>query len=131
MPDILIIDDEAPIRGIMRRTLEGSGYAVREAPDGEAGLQAVRAHTPDLVISDLIMPEREGLETIQVLREEFPGVKILAVSGGGAVANEGYLMDAELLGADASLAKPFSLTDLRDAVARLLALVDPVPPEAE
>ncbi len=81
MPDILIIDDEAPIREIMRRTLEGSGYAVREAADGEAGLEAVRQRAPDLVISDLIMPEREGLETIQVLREEFPGVKILAVGG--------------------------------------------------
>lgn len=127
MPDILIIDDEAPIREIMRRTLEGSGYAVREAADGEAGLEAVRQRAPDLVISDLIMPEREGLETIQVLREEFPGVKILAVSGGGGVAHEGYLMDAELFGADASLAKPFSLTDLCETVARLLAIAGSPP----
>ncbi len=121
MTDILIIDDEAGIRGFMRTVLEGSGYTVREAPDGEAGLRLVRERVPDLVISDLIMPEREGLETIQMLREEFPEVKILAVSGGGMLEPSDRLIDAELFGADASLAKPFALSDLRDVVGRLLA----------
>jgi len=105
----------------MRRILERTGHNVRVAPDGDMGISLHRAEPADLVITDLIMPEKEGIETIQELREDFPEVRILAVSGGGLVDPDGPLTDAELFGADASLAKPFSVAELRDAVDGLLS----------
>ena len=105
----------------MRRILERAGHNVRVAADGDMGISLYRAEPADLVITDLIMPEKEGIETIQELREDFPEVRILAVSGGGMVDPNGPLSDAELFGADASLAKPFSVDELREAVAGLLS----------
>lgn len=120
MATILIIDDEDAIRSIIRRVLEREGHTVHDAPNGGIGIQRARSELPDVVITDLIMPEREGIETIQELRGEFPGLKILAISGAGSVEEGGPLMDAELLGADASLAKPFQPDQLLRSVASLL-----------
>ena len=121
MANILIIDDDPGLRATMRRILERTGHSVRVASDGDMGISLYRAEPADLVITDLIMPEKEGIETIQELREDFPQVRILAVSGGGMVDPDGPLTDAELFGADASLAKPFSVDELRDAVDGLLS----------
>jgi CheY-like chemotaxis protein len=120
MADILIIDDDEALRRAMRRILERAGHQVREAEDGARGLALYREQEADVVVTDLIMPEKEGIETIIELRESYPGVKILAMSGGGAVGPDGPLTDARFLGADASLPKPFSVEDLQDAIARLL-----------
>ena len=104
----------------MRKMLEAD-HEVIEAANGNEGLMLFRQGGADLVISDVIMPERDGIETIQELREGWPGVKILVMSGGGAVDPRERLIDAELLGADASLLKPFKMATLREMVAELLA----------
>ncbi len=120
MARILVIDDDAAVRRIIGRILERADHAVEFAANGAEGLQKFRTRRPDLVITDLYMPEKEGIETIQELRAEWPDLRILAVSGGlyGDIA--GPLIDAELLGASATLAKPFTPDELQAAVARLL-----------
>ncbi len=117
---IVIIDDDISLRTAMRKMLERCGHAVREAPDGKVGLDLVRDGVPDLVISELIMPEAEGVETIMAIRQEFPTLKVLAVSGAGSADDWEPLKDAELLGANASLAKPFRAEDLCTIVDGLL-----------
>jgi CheY-like chemotaxis protein len=126
MARILVIDDEAPIRSILRRSLERFGHEVVEAPDGSAGTRLFESSSFDLVITDLFMPEKEGIETILDLRERYPEVKILVVSGGlpspgQALDKFSPLGDAEALGADASLEKPFEIKKLLEAVDELLA----------
>lgn len=120
MADIIIIDDEAALRSTMRKILERAGHGVREAEDGAGGIALCRQKTPDVVITDIFMPGKEGMETIQELRGEFPDLRILAVSGGARFGPAEPLSDAELFGADGSLAKPFSVEDLRDAVEEVL-----------
>lgn len=122
MADIIIIDDEAALRSTMRKILERAGHVIREAEDGDRGIQLQREHPADLVITDIFMPGKEGMETIQDLKEEFPDVRILAVSGGASVGASGPLMDAELFGADGTLAKPFSVEILQKRVAEVLEL---------
>ena len=79
---ILIIDDDSSVRGTMKKILEREGHEVREAEDGVVGLKLSREATPDVVVTDLLMPEKDGIETIMELRAEFPDIGILAVSGG-------------------------------------------------
>lgn len=117
---ILIIDDDDALRATMRKILERAGHEVRDAADGDRGLKIFREEGPDLVITDIIMPEKEGIETIQELREEDPELPILAVSGGGRADPSEPLTDAMLLGADETLAKPFGVDELREMVERLL-----------
>jgi DNA-binding response OmpR family regulator len=118
---VLLIDDDPAMRGTMRKILEREGHEVRDAPNGREGIELFRAEGADVVVTDLIMPEQEGIETIIELRELSPSVRILAVSGGeGVLGPDGRLFDAEALGADASLAKPFTVDQLRNAVAALL-----------
>jgi DNA-binding NtrC family response regulator len=117
---ILIIDDDDSLRVTMRKILQLAGHTVEEAEDGEVGLSVFRARPADLVVTDLVMPEKEGIETIQELREESPDLPILAISGGTSVDRDGPLLDAEAFGANASLAKPFDVTEFQDAVERLL-----------
>ena len=115
---ILVADDEAGVRGFLRAALEQGGYEVIEAEDGKQALKRARAGRVDLVITDLMMPEQEGIETIQALRKEMPGVGIIAISG----AFEGqYLKMAKMLGADAVLAKPVSAELLLAKVAEVLS----------
>lgn len=122
MADIIIIDDEAALRSTMRKILERAGHVIREAEDGDRGIALQREHPADLVITDIFMPGKEGMETIQDLKEEFPDVRILAVSGGASVGASGPLMDAELFGADGTLAKPFSVEILQKRVSEVLEL---------
>lgn len=117
---ILVIDDDPAVLSTVRRILERAGHEVLDAQDGREGLSLARREDPDLIITDLIMPEMEGIETIRTLREELPGVKIIAVSGGGAMGPGTYLTDAEILGADRALAKPFTPAQLVDLVESLL-----------
>ena len=121
MGRILVIDDDHLVRFTIRTALEQAGHAVVEAADGARGLAAFEADRFDLVITDLLMPEKEGVETVRELRQRSRAVKILVVSGGGMMKMLDYLSMAEAFGADRSLAKPFTSRALVAAVAELLA----------
>ncbi|MDX1951781.1 MAG: response regulator [Verrucomicrobiota bacterium] len=116
---ILIIDDDKVVRNLIGKVLAHEGYEVLEARDGAEGLQLYRKSFPDLVITDLVMPEKEGLETIREIRQAYPCVKVIAMSGGGRSGGEDYLKLATKLGATRTLTKPF----LKD---EMLALVEAV-----
>jgi CheY-like chemotaxis protein len=117
---ILIIDDEDQPRRMLQQVLIRVGYEVVEARDGNEGLQLFRASPTDLIITDILMPEKEGLETIIDLRREFPAVKIIAISGGGRTGNLNFLEVAKRLGAQRTLQKPFELQEMIAAVRELL-----------
>ena len=120
MSNILVIDDDTQIRSMLRRVLEREGYVVEEARDGLEGLRIYRENPADLVITDIIMPNKEGIELIKDLLQEFPGIKIIATSGGGTMAPQLYLGLAEGLGVDQVFAKPFDIKELLTAVKALL-----------
>lgn len=121
MASVLIIDDDAGVRRVLRTALERSGHSVDEAADGAVGVLHYRSAPADLVITDLFMPDQDGIETIQQLRDEFPTCRILAISGGAMSGTSGrVLADARMLGANATLAKPFTLEELSRAVTGLL-----------
>lgn len=121
MRHILVIDDDPALRGVMRKILERGGHAVQEAENGLAGLRMVEADPPVLVVTDLLMPEKEGIETIVELRERFPEIRVIAISGAGGVEAQGPLVDAELFGADATLPKPFEIEAFLETVERVLS----------
>lgn len=126
MAHILVIDDDASVRGIIRRTMEGEGHAVTEAANGADGLRRFAESPADLVVTDILMPEGEGIETIIALRRGHPGLPILAISGGSATAErDGLLVSADLLGASQVLPKPFELARLRATVSALLRAREP------
>ena len=110
-------DDEAGVRGFLRKVLEQSGHEVIEAADGKQALRQARAGHVDLVITDIIMPEQEGVETIQALRKEMPDIGIIAISG---VYQGQFLKVAQMLGPAAALSKPVSAELLLARVAEVL-----------
>jgi CheY-like chemotaxis protein len=119
--NILVIDDEAPTRRFVAMALEKQGHAVAEAADGAEALKVLAGRAVDLVITDLLMPETDGIETIMELRRLYPATKIIAISGGGEYqSGAGFLRAAESLGADATLTKPFEFKQLLPAVQALL-----------
>jgi len=129
MPKILVIEDDPQMRELLRRMLEREGHELCEAADGAQGLDVARKERPDLVITDIFMPEREGLTTIMDLKRIRPGMAIIAISGGGHFARADYLDAAVDMGACAGLPKPLDFDLLRATVARLLeAGPDPVKP---
>ena len=113
---ILLIDDEQMVRKIVRKMLERSGHEVTEAENGRLGLEQLKTGTFDLVITDIIMPEMEGVETLMMVRELYPNIKVIAMSGGGRTGNIDFLSTAEKLGASAILHKPFTLAALTGAI---------------
>ncbi len=118
---ILVIDDDFQMREMLGVILERKGYDVKTASDGKAALQLQSKKPFDIVITDIIMPEKEGLETISELRRGYPRLKIIAISGGGQYKPEGYLELAKQLGADRVLAKPFGSWEILGAVRELSA----------
>jgi len=120
MKRILIIEDDAYVRRMLSQTLERAGYTVATANDGADGLDKFRQAKADLVITDIVMPEKEGLETIMSLHQEFPDLPIIAISGGGHNRPDPYLDLAERLGAECSFKKPVDRQTLLAAVERLL-----------
>ncbi|MCP4694554.1 MAG: response regulator, partial [Desulfobacterales bacterium] len=104
---ILIIDDERQIRLMLRRLFESKGYKITVASDGAEGMKLYRENPADLIITDLLMPEKEGLETIRELKKEYPAVKIIAMSGGGKLEPGLFLDTAKKFGATHALSKPF------------------------
>jgi DNA-binding NtrC family response regulator len=120
MERILIIDDEQQIRSMLRLMLERDGYEVVEAPDGIEGIKAYRQKPADLIITDLIMPNKDGIGMIIELQKEFPDVKIIAMSGGGLNKPEGYLKGAKKLGAACTLTKPIDREKMLRAVKNII-----------
>jgi two-component system, chemotaxis family, chemotaxis protein CheY len=116
---ILVIDDDPLVRRSLEILLRLGGYEVTTASNGLLGLALFRDTLPDLVITDIIMPEQEGLGTIMAMRKEFPAAKIIAISGGGRMGNLDLLAAARLLGADDAIAKPFDSEVLLERVACL------------
>ena len=109
---ILVIDDDEAVRYAISRVARQAGFAVALAANGEEGLDLLDRVSPALVITDLIMPEKEGLETIRELRQRRPDLPIIAISGGGRLVGRDFLDVARKLGAQEALAKPFEPEDL-------------------
>lgn len=128
MERILIIDDEAPIRSMIRLILERAGYEVDEASDGVEGIKRFREKPADLIITDLIMPNKDGIGVILDLKKQFSCSKIIAMSGGGLNRPEGYLRGAKKLGAAYTLSKPISRQELLRAVKDTLKGQAEMPP---
>ena len=120
MTRVLIIDDEEPIRSMLKLMLERDGYEVDEAPDGMEAIRIYRQNPADLIITDLIMPNQDGIGMIIALKKEFPDVKIIAMSGGGLNKPEGYLKGAKKLGAACTLTKPIDRNEMLRAVKDVL-----------
>lgn len=123
---ILVVDDDESFRLQLTRTLRMLGYEVVAAEDGAIALRLFRENRFDMVITDLLMPTREGYETIMELRKAEPAMPIIAISGGGRFVAEQYLPTARVLGAARTLAKPFTIEQLQEAVA---GLIRPTPAE--
>ena len=121
MASILVIDDDDRARDVIRQMLEGAGYEVSLASDGEEGIKTYKESPTDLIITDVIMPNEDGMGVIINLRKDFPHVKIIAISGGGRVVNADFLKIAQTLGAMSTLKKPFDKEDLLKAVRDALA----------
>lgn len=120
MKTILIIDDERQIRVMLRNMLENEGYHVFDASDGNVAIDIYKENKIDLVITDLIMPEKEGLETIFELKQKDPDMKIIAMSGGGRNKPDTYLDLAKRAGASLTLVKPIRKKDFIAAVNSLI-----------
>ena len=112
MKVILLIDDDDLVALTIEHMLTSADYQVIRAAEGEAGLQLLKTHPVDLVLTDIIMPGKEGIETIREFRQLDPGWPIIAMSGGGLTLGADYLRMAQALGANAVLAKPFDQEDL-------------------
>jgi CheY-like chemotaxis protein len=125
---VLVIDDNADLRELIGDALVHAGYEVTLAADGSKGADALRAQETDLAITDIFMPEKDGIETIGLLKKEFPSTPIVAISGGAKYATPGsgvdYLSTARRFGADRVLRKPFDIDEL-------LQLVEEVIPHPE
>ena len=118
---VLVIDDDAEVRDVVRKMLIVEGYDVLAAINGREGIELLRNESNiELVITDLLMPEQEGLETIRELKRDFSAIKILAISGGGKLFTPDYLHSAKLLGADLTLSKPFDKKELLKKLKKLL-----------
>ncbi len=120
MAKILIVDDEAPIRRLLGEVLRRAGHEIVEAENGRKAIMAMQATTVDLVITDIMMPEQDGIETVMQVRKHHPAVRIIVISGGGHQQAMDYLPMAETLGADLTFSKPFKPSAVAEAVGQLL-----------
>jgi len=121
---ILLIDDDPLLRRTVARMLIADGHEVLTAPDGMRGVAVFHQERPDLVITDMVMPEQQGGETILEIRRDDPEVKIIAISGGGACSADELLDTARLLGADGALEKPFRGDELLRCIRALAGGLD-------
>ena len=120
---LLVVDDNADTRQSMKLLLERAGYEVEVAQNGARALEVQRERSAQILITDIFMPELDGLETISRFRTEFPGVKIIAMTGGGIGFNrQNYLLSADVAGADAVLSKPFEKSTLLQALQSVASL---------
>lgn len=122
---ILVVDDDDQLREMLRKMLERAGYEVIEAANGKDALNLQEKSPSDLMITDIIMPEKEGIDTIMDFRMNYPQVRIIAMSGGGRIGPTEYLDMAEKLGADKTFAKPFSSKAMLATIKDLLQQNNP------
>ena len=121
MKRILVIDDHTALRQMLRRILEREGYEVVEAADGKEGVELYRQVPADLIITDVVMPEKDGVEIIRELKRDFLDVRVIAISGGSRTLDAQYCLAAmKALGALHVLTKPFGRKELLEAVHELL-----------
>jgi Response regulator containing CheY-like receiver, AAA-type ATPase, and DNA-binding domains len=113
---ILVVDDEAELRDVVSRVLMDAGYRVTTAADGKEAIARIGGEAFDLILTDVIMPEKDGMQVITEARRKQPQVKIVAMSGGGHIPRDQYLRIASGLGAHAVLEKPFTSRELIDTV---------------
>ena len=118
--NVLIVEDDLELLRVMSHALEAAGHTVLQAADGEAGLKLFRAEPPDLVVCDIVMPDRDGIELIPEMRALHPAVKLLAISGRQMIGALDVLSLARRVGADAVLGKPFAMEALVRAAEALL-----------
>jgi CheY-like chemotaxis protein len=116
---VLVVDDDADMRLTLKLALELAGYAVEVAANGAEALAVQRQQAADVLITDIFMPDADGFEAIDAFRHEFPQTRIVVVSGGAQFSKRDYLPDAELIGADATLQKPFDMDKLLGVLSRL------------
>jgi CheY-like chemotaxis protein len=117
---ILIIEDDADLRNLLIRLLKREKYHILEAGNGRKAIEILGHSKPDLVITDIIMPDEDGIGTINTLRQHYPEIKIIAISGGGRMLSEDYLKIARMLGAHSSFSKPFDSKALLLKIKELL-----------
>jgi DNA-binding response OmpR family regulator len=122
MPGILIVEDENDLREMLKVSLTRRKFTVLEAENGKDAIIHFKPAVTDLVITDLIMPEEDGLKVIMRLREMKPSIKIIAISGGGKAGPASYLNLAKALGADAVYPKPFSVNEMIRKIEELLVI---------
>ena len=113
MARVLVIDDDARVRSVVRRLVEAEGHEVQEAENGKVGLERFDADPADLVITDIFMPEMDGIEVLLTLRKRSPHTRLVAMSGGGLLPAREMLRTAEVLGAVSVIEKPFDIECLR------------------
>lgn len=116
---VCVIDDDTNVRQTICTILETAGYVTSQARDGREGLEAIARTRAAIAVIDILMPNQEGLETIAQSKERFPGIKVLAITGGGHSGTHSYLTLASALGADATLPKPFRSEELLTKVRQL------------
>lgn len=112
MARVLIIDDHHLARTSLRALVDSCGHEAREAADGREGLALITDFGPDIVITDIVMPNIDGVEIIRRIHDAHPDIKIIAISGGGRLQPESYLEVADVMGVHATLKKPFEREDL-------------------
>jgi len=122
MTRVLVIDDNAEIREMLIQMLAMLGYEARATETGAQGVEMFRAAPANVVLLDMFMPDRDGLETLRDLRQIDPNVRVVAMTGGGAYKNVGILKPALLLGARKLLYKPVTSTELREAIEEVMAM---------
>ena len=121
MATVLIIDDESYVREMMRLMIEPLGYEVVEAENGAIASKFIQNTTPDLIITDIVMPEKNGIDVIMEVKKSSNPIPIIAISGGGGITGRfDYLEIAKLVGAENILKKPFAMEELRSLVENIL-----------
>ncbi|VAX19029.1 hypothetical protein MNBD_NITROSPINAE03-915 [hydrothermal vent metagenome] len=122
MAHVMIIDDDQYVRSVVKQMLEAAGYVVTEASSGREGIEKHKENPADLIITDIIMPDEGGLETIMKLKRDYPKIKIIAISGGGRIVQVDFLDIAKNLGVVRTMQKPLERAELLEAVAETLAM---------
>lgn len=120
MSKILIVDDDQQLRDMLRQFLDWEGFDVIESSDGEKALRILHEYKVDIMITDIIMPEKDGISLVRDLRKQYPDLKIIAISGGSRhIDPQNPLKIVEKMGVDRTFTKPFQLSELLDAVKEL------------
>jgi CheY-like chemotaxis protein len=122
MPTILIIEDDTDLRRMLVKLLEREEFRVLEAGTGLEALQILDYYIPDMVVTDIIMPDQDGIGTINELKKRYPEIKIIAISGGGRMLSKDYLEIAKILGAHHTFSKPFDTKLFLNKVHELISL---------